>query len=502
MHDVTENAFEDEFDNDFEANEQLTEKECSGVQRANSKSSESADTAINKSENCLPLTNTNHSAEINSTSHRDEIPSSSNDVHNHCSTSSATNTMTMDTNFSDTGYSTSYNIRSAQHFLNDRSNTHSVHSYDREEDNPIKGTKVHVNHLLDKLSSQLNTPPATLGMLPMKINIMEFLSNLQPSNNNNSFFQSDRSREQINRTSQDEINRRSEEILHRRGQDQSSLVTQSNIEEIRHSHDENSTCSIPTSAQSLADHFRSESVVSSTSQNRNKISNVIREELAAEEENDSAEFDELSTHLMAANFRHVDVDNVFNPLLYQHLLPDVQLSPNSYSCSVSQDVQNRNTTPEGEAVQQLDNRYTENFNAAINSGLSRLRNLIENNALANSDNNSPNQRSLFENDSSGVFRSTPVGVTEDVDGNIDVTVIHRPSIDDLMASNSSKSVSSISIDKLTERQPETDDENTLTSSESSASTISRQAPDGGNPVEETDKRASRKRDSRISGSES
>ncbi|XP_033211693.1 uncharacterized protein LOC117169427 isoform X2 [Belonocnema kinseyi] len=504
LHDVTENAFEDEFDNFFELNEQPTENECSGVQRANSKSPESVDTAINKRQNCPPLTNNKRSSEINSTFHRDEKPSSSKDFNNHCSTSSATNTITMDTTFSDTGYSTSYNARSAQHFLNDRSNTDSVHSSDREEDNPIKGTKMHVNHLLDKLSSQLNTPPAALGMLPTKINIMEFLSNLQPSNNNNNrnYFQSDRNREQINRTSQDEINRRSQEILNRRGQDQSSLVTESNIEEMRHSQDENSTCSIPNSAQSLADHFRSESAVSSTTHNRNKISNVIREEMAAEEENDSAEFDELSTHLMAANFRHADVDNVFNPLLYQHLLPDVQLSPNSYSCSVSQDVQNRNATPEGEAVQQLDNRYTENFNAAINSGLSRLRNLIENNALANSDNNRPNQRSLFENDSSGVFRSTPVGVSEDVDGNIDVTVIHRPSIDDLMASNSSKSVTSLSMDKLTERQPETDEENTLMSSESSASTISRQAPDGGNPVEEADKRASRKRDSRISGSES
>ena len=409
----------------------------------------------------------------------------------------------MDTNFSDTGYSTSYNIRSAQFFLNERSNTHSVHSSEREEDNPIKGTKMHVNHLLDKLSSQLTIPPtAPLGMLPMKINFMELLSNLQPNNNNN-YFQSDRSQEQINRTSQDEISRKSQEILNRRSQDQSSTVTQSNMEDVRHSHDENSTCSIPTSAQSFTDNFRTDSVVSSTShQNRNKISNVIREEMAAEEGNDSTEFDELSTQLMAGNVRHVDVDSVFNPLLYQHLLPDVQLSPTSYTCSVSQDVQNRNATPEGEAVQQLDNRYTETFNAAINSGLSRLRNLIENNALANSDNNSQNQRSLFENDSSEVFRSMPAGLSEDVDENIDVTVIHRPSIDDLLTSNTSESVSSASIDKLPERQAETDDEVILTSSESSASTISRQAPDGGNPVEEADKRASRKRDSRISGSES
>ena len=514
LHGVTENAFDDDFD-DFEVNELATEPEYNEIQTVNTNISESADIAMNTRDTYPPPTNTSYSPEMNLPSHRNSNPSTSSDFRNHRSASSMTITATMDTNESDTGYSTSCCARPSHYILND-SNSHSVHSSDRDEERPIKGTKMHVNHLLDKLSAQLNTPPAApVGMLPMKINIMEFLSNLQP--NNNYYFQNDRSRQhQFNssqdqcnsqesetrsRMNQDEENTRSQEIFNRKTRDQNNTVTQSNVEEMASSQsEENSTSSIQTPVQSQTDHCKSESLVSSTSQNKNKISNVIREELAEEDENETVEFDELSTHLMAANARHVDIDSVFNPLLYQHLLPDLQIAnPTAINCSVSQDVQNRNTTPEGEAVRQLDNRYTETFNAAINNGLSRLRNLVEKNTLANSDNNSQNQV-LFENDSSEVFRLTPAGVSEDIDGNIDVTVVHRPSINDVMASNSSESINLVLIDKIhNDRQPETDDENTLTISESSACTISRQAPDGGNPIEETEKRSSRKGDSQASG---
>lgn len=472
LHDVTENAFEDDFENDFEMNDQ----ECNGALMTNSDFPECSNAAKEKTFHSTlspppPPSNTNVSMEVNTTSCQDRNPSSFNESRNLCS-SSVTNTVAVDSNFSDTGYSTCYNNQSAHYFLNECS----TNSSDREdEQHPIKGTKMHVNHLLDKLASQLNAPPSVpVEMFPMKINIMELLSNLQCSNNN--YFQNDRSN-QFNK---------SQETCSRKIQDDNNAAR-------LNSHDE-SSMSIQISEESSSENLKTESMAPNNSELKNKVSNVIREELSQEEEeNDSVEFDELSAHLMTTNVRHVNTENVFNPLLYQHLLPDVQLSPNSFSCSVSQDVQNRNTTPDGEAVQLLDNRYTETFNAAINSGLSRLRKMMEKNAFTNSDNNSQKPRNLFESESTEGFRSImPTSVSEDVDGNIDITVIHRPSIDDLMASNSSESVSSASMEKFPEKQSETDDENTLTSSGTSTSTISRQAPDGGNPIEESDKRLSKK----------
>ncbi|XP_043482461.1 uncharacterized protein LOC122511352 [Leptopilina heterotoma] len=482
LHDVTENAFEDDFENDFEMNDQIDEPESNGALVENFRSPSKSVNPKEISTSVLPPTSntilsmgvtTNLSMDVNTTSYQDKNPSSSSESRNLCS-SSATNTMAVDSNFSDTGYSTCYNNQSTNYFL-DCSNPYSANSSDREEEHPIKGTKMHVNHLLDKLASQLNVPPPIpMDTLPMKINIMDLLSNLQCNNNN--YFQNGRS---------NHFNRSQEA---RRIQDNG----------VGHSQEPHflSDEQIPNKTTEESSDEKTESVTNCTkqtttnSENKNKVSNVIRQELSQEEEegNDSVEFDELSAHLMATNVRHKDTENVFNPLLYQHLLPDVQLSPNSFSCSVTQDVQNRNTTPDGEAVQQLDNRYTETFNAAINSGLSRLRKMMEKNAF--SDNNSQKQKCLFESENSEVFRSIPTSVSEDVDGNIDITVIHRPCIDDLMASNSSESViSSVSMEKFTEKQSETDDEeNTLTSSETSTSTISRQAPDGGNPIEESDKR--------------
>lgn len=461
LHDVTENAFEDDFENDFEMNDQIDEPESNGVDT----SPKSVNTALNPKEtSVLPTSNTilsmvttNHSLDVNTTSYRDKNPSSSSESRNLCS-SSATNTMAVDSNFSDTGYSTCYN-KSSNYFLND---PYSANSSDREEEHPIKGTKMHVNHLLDKLASQLNVPPPIpMDTFPTKINIMDLLSNLQCNNNN--YFQNGRSNQEARRIPDNGV-----------GHSQEAFSSDEPPNKIESSEEKTQTA---------------------TNSEKNKVSNVIRQELSQEEEegNDSVEFDELSAHLMATNVRHKDTENVFNPLLYQHLLPDVQLSPNSFSCSVTQDVQNRNTTPDGEAVQQLDNRYTETFNAAINSGLSRLRKMMEK-KNAFSDNKSQKQKkSLFESENSDVFRSLPTSVSEDVDGNIDITVIHRPCIDDLMASNSSESVSSVSMEKFIEKQSsETDDENTLTSSETSTSTISRQAPDGGNPIEESDKRLSKK----------
>lgn len=79
---------------------------------------------------------------------------------------------------------------------------------------------------------------------------------------------------------------------------------------------------------------------------------------------------------------------------------------------------------------------------------------------------------------------TPSGVSENIDGNIDVTVIHKPCNDELMASNSLDSTTTISIDNDMHAGTEIDDNSSLNSTDTSVSGVSRQAPEGGNPVEE------------------
>lgn len=48
----------------------------------------------------------------------------------------------------------------------------------------LKGTKMHINHLLDQLSAQLSVPPK-MGNVPMQPNVMDLLNSLRHHNNNN-----------------------------------------------------------------------------------------------------------------------------------------------------------------------------------------------------------------------------------------------------------------------------------------------------------------------------
>lgn len=184
--------------------------------------------------------------------------------------------------------------------------------------------------------------------------------------------------------------------------------------------------------------------------------------------------DELSAHLITSNVRHMNLESILNPLLYTHLIPEVQTTENGGRSSNLP-----SNSPEIEAIERLDTRYTESFNATINNGLNRLRNLIDAESSLTEDRNISTT-----SDNEEIFRINPSGVSENIDGNIDVTVIHKPCNDDLMASNSIDSTTTISLEHDLHTGTEIDDNSSFNSSETSVSAVSRQTPDGGNPVED------------------
>ncbi|XP_017879205.1 C2 domain-containing protein 3 [Ceratina calcarata] len=181
----------------------------------------------------------------------------------------------------------------------------------------------------------------------------------------------------------------------------------------------------------------------------NKMSMVIRDELIAEENNSTSKCDELTTYLLTSNVRHMDLNNIFSPLFYPYLY-------------------NMDRSPEEETVEQLDNRYTKVFNTSINDKLNKTYSSLE----------SPPENAK-------VCRMTPSGVPENINDSIDFTILHKSSCNDLLASNSTESTTTISGDKSMEKSIDSEILENCESSETSVLAFSRQAPDGGNPVEDT-----------------
>lgn len=329
------------------------------------------------------------------------------------------------------------------------------------ENAPTQGTRVHINHLLDKLSTQLTTAPPPITNLPMKRNIMDLLSSLRRNNNN---FSND--------------------IKCNREANVRTVPTQTDVNYVNDSLSQNNSIEqINDPPLPNGQLNNDESEVPAKSQKRDKISTVIREELINDDHNDTIDYDYLSTRLMTSNIRHMGSDSSFNPFLSPHIFPEISISDHELQNNEQQNSTSPSVSPEGEVIEQLDNRYIETFNATINKGLSRLRDIPD---MESTSSRIPQQISSAL-DNAETFRVTPTGVSENVDGNIDVTVIHKPYNDDLMASNSIESTTTISIDNDMQITSEIDDNSSLNSSNSSVSAVSRQAPDGGNPAEDPGK---------------
>lgn len=188
------------------------------------------------------------------------------------------------------------------------------------------------------------------------------------------------------------------------------------------------------------------------------------------EENEGATEDQLSRHLIASNLRHMgNTQNCSNPLFYEHLLPEV-----TNLVQISTEAQ----SPETEAVKQLDSRYVENFNLAMNSGLQRLYNL-PNSSKDGQDEGSNADLEAFN------FRLTPSGVSQKFESAKTNPTAAPKSNDKFGVDDTETESSSSSLDKTSVQTVLEDEDNVMTSSESSASIVSRQAPDGGNPIEES-----------------
>lgn len=441
LRDVTNTAFEDEFDSDFEVNESNSEHEY--VENRNAEIAAPILT-VHSSDETLEIPKQQCKTQNDQNNTEGQIFSA---ISSDCNPQSEpapkqSRTTNPETN-NDAGYCSSSNTHFSlpRHYQYPCTSIHN-YSWDSSAEYPARGTKMHINHLLDKLSLDLPPKPPAEADIPMRRNIIDLFAKLREHRNN----------------SQDKNKSN-------HGVDTCSVPTQTdNINE--HSY----TINRVTSATSDTSIGGSVPRLSEESQSRNKISTVIREELVAEENDDVVELDDLTTYLITTNIRYRNVDGLVNPLLYQHLVPDFQTT--------------FTVSPEGEAVEQLDSRYARNFSTAMNSDRTD-RNSAEND-LSQVDTRAKSRTNVLESaESAELLRLTPSGVSGNVSGNIDVTVMHKSSNSDLTSGNSTESTVTTSFEKLSIQQADIETENyCFTVSELSVPGVSRQAPDGGNPVEE------------------
>ncbi|EZA51784.1 C2 domain-containing protein [Ooceraea biroi] len=454
FHDVTNAAFEDDFDNDFDMIEQSSDNENTDEKNVESPGPTVPAHSVNATSQVPKQHETEGDRNLADDDERrtSSIRSSNNDPHFQPTHSQKATSAEPP----DTGYCSSSNTRFSQHPGHGEYNGHQVRRNgstrnnlpDNVAEHPARGTKTHINHLLDKLSLDLPPRPPAGASVPMKKDILELFASLREHRNN----------WQDQNTNKNGLN-----------VDTCSAVTQTeNISE---------RCSYPraTNLASTSDSGSDEHHVTKPleqAQSRDKISTLIREELVADESSDSSNCDELTTYLITSNIRHMDLD-ILNPLLYQYLIPDLRVAS-----AVS---------PESKAVEQLDKRYDTVTKSLDKMSLDdRTDRSTDNDASCRLDAQVKSRTNVFESaeESAKLFRLTPSGISANVDSNIDVAVVHKTSDNDLTSANSMESTAT-SLDKLSLEQVDAKTENHCsTMSELSVPGVSRQAPEGGNPVEE------------------
>lgn len=432
LRDVTNTAFEDEFDNDFDILESNSD-----IENTNDRNVET----IQYSQSTVSKCSNNETSQMQK---QREIQNDQNVINNERLTSfimssnsnlhfepTSNKNRAISSKATDTGYCS--NIRFSQHpdYHNLYQNRYSLmHNYlsDSNIEYPMRGTKTHINHLLDKLSLDLPPRSSSAAIIPIRKNILELFASLREHRNNS---QKDRNDRDINTY---------------------TMFTQTDNKQCTYSHMTNFITSKTTVGKSI---FESP---------HNRISTVIREELVAEENNNSTNCDELTTYLITSNIRHMDLDNIFNPLLYQHLVPDLQVVA---------------VSPEEEAVKQLDNRYTSNFDITMcNSNIDHSK---ENNIPFQNNVQLKDWTTALEVDKKRqLFDLTSLNVSENINSSIDIAVIYKSS-DLKLTNNSVESTAIASLDRSSV-QAEIKDCSIL--SELSVPGMSRQAPEGGNPIEE------------------
>lgn len=446
LSDVTNTAFEDDFDNDFDMIEPNSDNENTDDKNVEITPQSTGFGYSANGTSQMPKQNN-----IQSDRNDEGQTSAINSNYNSHFEQGSDQVKAINSDTTDTGYCTGSNARFAQHlgyYHNQYQNrcSSSTRNYlsSNSAEYPARGTKTHINHLLDKLSLDLPPRPPSAAAIPMRKDILELFASLREHRNN----------------SQDK-GKNDRDI------DTCSVPTQT--DDLSEPHAYSHTTNLVT----VDDESFSKSSQISELQPRNRISTVIREELVAEENNENSNCDELTTYLITSNVRHMDLDNTFNPLLYQHLLPDLQITT-----AVS---------PEGEA-EQLDNQYAKSFGMAMMRGNdSRIDHSTENKTtLSRNDVPTKGRTSALESEeSTGEFSAlTDSDISGNIDNSIDVTVIYKSSNNDLMSDNSTESTIDImSFDKSSAQQTDIKTRD-YCSTELSVPGVSRQAPEGGNPVED------------------
>ncbi|KAL6266014.1 hypothetical protein P5V15_002866 [Pogonomyrmex californicus] len=440
LRDVTNSAFEDEFDNDFEViepntyNETINDKNIEIAQFPHctiSKYSEISqmikqceignDQGIKNEKNQIGFISNNCSLYFEPSCNQNK------------DTSSETANIEYYSNFNTRlhQYSSCYHNQ----YQNQYSSTCNYISSSKTE-YPISDTKTHINHLLDKLSLDLPTVSSSEESIPIKKNILELFTSLQEHRNN----LQDKNKDKDN-------------------DDTCTMLVQ--IDNLC----EQSATNLNTSKITIGENI-SESP-------HNRISTIIREELITEENNDSINYDELTTYLITSNIRYMDLNSIFNPLLYQHIMSDLHIATTISS--------------EGETVEKLDNRYAKSFDIVMHDN--NINHLKKNPTLLRNNLQLKDETTVFEFDKNKEFVGlTSPTILRDIDSSsIDVTVIYKSSENDLTSGNSKlESIAIMSLDKFISVQQAEVKTETYHSiiSELSVPIVSRQAPDGGNPIEE------------------
>lgn len=436
LHDVTNTAFEDEFDNDFDIiepnsdNENTNNRNVETAQYSQSTVSEYINNEMSQMSKCETQNDRNI---VNDQRQTSSIIRNNSNLHIEPTSNKdgAINSETTDIGFS------SSNIHFNQHLdcYHNQNRYSSMHNYlsDSNIDYPMRGTKTHINHLLDKLSLDLPPRSVSEAVVPMRKNILELFASLRENNSRDK----DKNDRDIN-------------IY--------TMLTQTDNEQRAHSHTTNFITSKTTVEESIL-------VPESPS---NRISTVIRDELLTEENNDSTTCDELTTYLITSNIRHMDLNSIFNPLLYQHLVPDLQVTAT--------------VSPERETVEQLDNRYAKSFDVAVcNSNIDYSKKYTP----FQNDTQLKDWPTALEFDKKKeLFGLTSSCISENVDNSIDMTIVYKSSENDLTSSNSAESTAITSLDKSSV-QAETEIKDCSILSELSVPGVLRQAPEGGNPIEES-----------------
>ncbi|KAG7198214.1 hypothetical protein KM043_005622 [Ampulex compressa] len=460
LHDVTNAAFEDDLENDFDLNELGNENDNDHNENGNSDnpylhsglrsdnkawpvlqttqklSHDKVSPAIYTESPCVKHTHNDTLCETVNTQDRPTRPKV-NEAHD---------TENFKSEVERESYTNGY--YSMQHQNDYYMQNDNASSNDGEY--PVRGTKMHISHLLEKLSLDFPVRSIPTKRVLQRKNVSDILTTLRQNNNN------------VQENSK---------CRHDHGA--CKVPTQTDMQNSQLA--QGSQMRLQNRAIGDADNSRPNEPLSelcTTPQTSCRMSEVIREELIAEENGDNARCDDLTTYLITSNVRHMDLDNILNPLLYQHLVPDV--------CTA-------NVAPlEGEAVEQLDNRYVKAFNTSIGGGLGKVKNFTESVGVQCDDMKNSKSR-LDSPTNTELIRLTPSGVSENVDGNIDLTVLHKASYNDVMSNNTTDSTSTVSFNKSSVRQMEmemTEEEEDEESEVHSVHVQSRQAPEGGNPIED------------------